>query len=76
MDNTIWDMPSGHRLEPPDELQIRLLMNVSPAQRIRGLLAFQDVFLAMHRDRLRRAYPGISDLELTLRTYEWLNRNG
>ena len=68
--------PPAYRIDPPDELQIRLIMSVPPEQRIRNLLAMQDTLLAMHRMRLRHAYPHLSDLELTLQTYEWLGRNG
>jgi len=52
------------RLGPVDELQIRLLLRVSPAQRILTMLEAQEDFISSWYQRLRKSYPNISNLEL------------
>lgn len=64
------------RLGPADELQIRLLLRVSPAQRIQNLLDLQDILLETWRQRLRRAHPELSDLQLCQLMFERLKQNG
>ena len=59
-----------------DEFQIQLLLRVSPAQRIRTMLAQQDVLLGTWRERLRRAHPELSDLALYQVMFERLSQNG
>jgi hypothetical protein len=64
------------RLDTADELQIRLLLRVSPAQRIRTMLEMQDTLLTTWRERLRKAHPELSDLELCRLMFERLKQNG
>jgi hypothetical protein len=52
------------RLGPVDQTQIRLLLQVSPAQRLQTMLEMQAVVLNTWRVRLRQAHPELSDLEL------------
>ena len=52
------------RLGPADETQIRLLLQVSPAQRLRTMLEMQAVILNTWHTRLQQAHPELSDLEL------------
>lgn len=64
------------RLGPADELQIRLLLRVSPAQRIQNLLDLQAILLETWRQRLRKAHPELSDLQLCQMMFERLEQNG
>jgi hypothetical protein len=66
----------NERIITPDELQIRLLLRVSPAQRIRTMMEMQDTLLATWRERLRKAHPELSDLELCQLMFERLKQNG
>ena len=70
------EWPAERRLDPGDELQIQLLLRVPPAQRIRAMLVQQDILLNTWRARLRRAYPGLSDLALCQVMFERLSQNG
>ena len=64
------------QLEPADQTQIRLLLQVSPAQRLQTMLEMQAVVLNTWRIRLRRAYPELSDLELCRLMFARLQQNG
>ena len=64
------------RLGPADELQIRLLLRLSPARRLQTMMEMQAVWLDAIRARLRRLHPELSDLELTRLTFERLKQNG
>ena len=64
------------RLGPADELQIRLLLRVSPAQRLRTMMDMQDALLDGWVARLRRSHPELSDLELCRMMFERLKQNG
>lgn len=64
------------RLGRADIQQIRLLLRVSPAQRIQTMLGMQSLILNTWRTRLRRAHPELSDLELTRLVFQRLYRNG
>ena len=64
------------RLGPADEEQIRLLLRVSPAQRLQTMLTMQAGVLNMWRTRLRLAHPQLSDLELCQLMFERLQQNG
>jgi DNA-binding MarR family transcriptional regulator len=68
--------PWERRLDPADELQIQLLLRVSSAQRIRTILAQQDAMLDTWRERLRRAHPELSDLDLCQTMFRRLAQNG
>ncbi len=64
------------RLGPVDEVQIRLLLRVSPGQRIKTMLDVQAVVLASWRARLRQAHPDLDDLALSRLVFERLQQNG
>jgi hypothetical protein len=64
------------RRDTSDELQIRLLLRVSPAQRIRNMLEMQDALLTVWRERLRKAHPELTDLELCRLLFARLGQNG
>lgn len=66
----------ARRLGPPDILQIRLLMSVPHAQRLRTMLDMQDIVLDSWRARLRKAHPELSDLELCRLMFARLKANG
>jgi len=64
------------RLDAADELQIRLLMRLSPARRLQTMMEQQAFFLDGARARMRRAYPDLSDLDLVRLMFARLNQNG
>ena len=64
------------RLDPPDELQIRLLMSIPPERRVRTMMDTAAVIMNSLRARLRRVYPELSDLELARLMFDRLYRNG
>ena len=64
------------RLDPPDELQIRLLMSVPPERRVRTMMDTAAVIMNSLRARLRQAHPQLSDLELARLMFDRLYRNG
>lgn len=66
----------AQRLGPVDEAQIRLLLRVSPAQRIQTMLDMQAVILNSWQSRLRRSHPELTDLELCHLIFERLRQNG
>jgi hypothetical protein len=63
-------------MEPPDELQIRLLLRVPPPQRIQAMLEMQDAILDGLMARLRQQHPEMSDLERCRLMFKRLYRNG
>lgn len=63
------------RLGPADTEQIRLLLRVSPGQRLQTILETQAVLLNNWRQRLRQGYPDLSDLELCQLVFERLGQN-
>jgi hypothetical protein len=64
------------RLGPADELQIRLLLRVPPAQRLRTMLEMQATLLNGWYARLRKSHPELSDLEVCRMMFERLKQNG
>jgi hypothetical protein len=66
----------AQRLGPVDEAQIRLLLRVSPAQRIQTMLDMQAVILNSWQSRLRRSHPELTDLELCHLIFDRLRQNG
>lgn len=66
----------NERLGTAEELQIRLLLRVPPARRIQTMLEMQDAMLTIWRERLRRAHPELSDLELCRLLFARLKQNG
>lgn len=65
-----------HELGEPDLLQIKLLLSVPPAQRLRIMLRTRKFVLRTWRKRLRTAHPELNDLELTKLVFERLGQNG
>lgn len=63
------------RLGPVDKAQLRLLLRVSPQQRILTMLDMQDYLLDTWRQRLRQAHPHLSDLALCRLLFERLNQH-
>ncbi len=64
------------RLGVADKTQIRLLLQVSPAQRLQTMLTMQTTILSNWRTRLRRTHPHLNDLELCQMLFERLQQNG
>jgi hypothetical protein len=64
------------RLGKADVQQIRLLLHVSPAQRIQTMMEMQGLVLNMWHTRLQRAHPELTALELTRLVFQRLYRNG
>lgn len=62
------------RLGPVDELQIRLLLRVSPAQRITTMWNFQQMMLQSRFHRLRKIHPNLSNLEICRLMFSQLAR--
>ena len=65
-----------YRLGSVDKGQIRLLLRVSPAQRILTMLDMQDLILDGWHTRLRQAHPELSDLDLCHLMFKRLKQNG
>ena len=65
-----------HRLGPVDKAQLRLLLRVSPQQRLLTMLDLHDYLLDSWHQRLRQAHPQLNDLELCRLLFERLNRHG
>jgi hypothetical protein len=63
------------RLDPPDEVQIRLLMSIPPERRVRTMMDTAAVIMNSLRARLRQAHPELSDLELARLMFDRLYRN-
>lgn len=63
------------RLGPADEQQIRLLLRISPGQRLHTMLATQAVILRDWQDRLRRRHPELNDQELCQLLFDRLKQN-
>jgi hypothetical protein len=64
------------RLGPADEIQIQLLLHLSPGQRLQTMLSMQNSILSSWRARLRQSHPHLSDLELCHLLFERLKQNG
>ncbi len=64
------------RLGPIDELQIQLLMGIPPERRVQTMASTAAAIMNGLRDRLRRAHPELSDLELCRLMFDRLYRNG
>ena len=52
------------RMGPADELQIRAMLKVDPAQHILLMLKMQAMVINMWRARLAKRHPDLSELEL------------
>ena len=75
MSDVLASPDAPRRLDPPDELQIRLLMSIPPERRVRTMMDTADVVMNSLRARLRRAHPELSDLELTCLMFDRLYRH-
>lgn len=64
------------RLGPVDEQQIRLLLRVSPGQRLQTMLTTQAVILRDWHARLCRRHPELNDQELCQLLFDRLKQNG
>ncbi|MBI3920330.1 MAG: hypothetical protein HY318_02840 [Armatimonadetes bacterium] len=64
------------QLGPANEIQIRAPLRVSPAQRIKTMMATQEMVLNTWGNRLRQAHPDLSDLQLCRMVFERLKQNG
>jgi hypothetical protein len=64
------------RLGLVDTEQIRLLLQVSPAQRLLTMLDMQEVILDGWHARLRQAHPELNNLDLCRLMFERLKQNG
>lgn len=64
------------RLGPADKKQIRLLLQVSSAQRLQTMLMMQTTILNDWRSRLRRTHPHLNELELCQLLFKRLKQNG
>lgn len=76
MDNLSRQQTLKQRLGPVDKAQIRLLLRVSPGQRLQTMVALQATILRGWQVRLRRTHPELSDLELCRLLFNRLKQNG
>ena len=58
--------------DAPDRAQIKLLAQLSPAQRVRTMLEARELAVGLMRGRLRRRYPDFSTAALNLKILEEL----
>lgn len=63
-----------YRFDPVDLTQMRLLAQISPAQRLQTMLAGRELAIGLIRGRLRQRYPDLSARELNLKLLEELAR--
>ena len=62
------------RFDPVDIDQVRLLLNLSPGERIRVMLDAQALAKGLIMGRLRRQYPDLSPEELGFKFVEEIER--
>jgi hypothetical protein len=62
------------QFNPVDLTQMRLLAQLSPAQRLRTMLDAREMVASLKRGRLRRRYPELSSQEINLKLLEELAR--
>jgi hypothetical protein len=67
-------MPDEFRFDPVDPVQIQLLEQLSPGQRLRRMLDARAVVVGLIRGRLRKEYPELSRRELNLKVLEELEQ--
>ena len=63
-----------YRFDRVDKSQMRLLGQLSPAQRLQIMLAARELAVGLKRGRLRRRYPNLSPQEINLKLLEELAR--
>jgi hypothetical protein len=74
---TTCDAPPGqasHRFDPLDDDQVRLLLRLSPGERIRVMLDAQALAKGLIMGRLRRQHPDLSPIELGFKFVEEIER--
>jgi phage terminase Nu1 subunit (DNA packaging protein) len=69
------DETSNYRFDPVDLEQMRLLVRLSPGQRIRVMLDARELAVGLIRGRLRRQYPHLSTREINLKVLEEIARD-
>ncbi len=62
------------RFDPVDIVQMRLLAQLSPGQRVRVMLEAQELARGLIMGRLRRQFPDASERELALKFLEEVAR--
>ena len=62
------------RFDPLDPDQVRLLLRLSPGERIRVMLDAQALAKGLIMGRLRRQYPDLSPIELGFKFVEDIER--
>jgi len=68
------DETGTYRFDPVDREQMRLLVRLSPGQRIRVMLDARELAVGLIRGRLRRQYPDLSLREINLKVLEEIAR--
>ena len=58
------------RFDPIDLVQMRLLLQLPPHQRVRLMLEARELAVGLIRGRLRQRYPDLSSSELGLKVLE------
>ena len=56
--------------DPPDDIQVKLLANLTGAQRVRIMLEARELAVGLIRGRLRRQYPELSVNALNMKVLE------
>ena len=72
LNNTPHD--TTYRFDPVDIDQVRLLLSLSPGERIRVMLDAQALAKGLIMGRLRRQYPDLSPIELGFKFVEEIER--
>lgn len=62
------------RFDPLDSDQVRLLLSLTPGERIRVMLDAQDLAKGLIMGRLQRQHPGLSPIELGFKFVEEIER--
>ncbi|MDH4136539.1 MAG: hypothetical protein OEW09_07480 [Anaerolineae bacterium] len=68
------DETGTYRFDPVDLEQMRLMVRLSPGQRIRVMLDARELAVGLIRGRLRRQHPDLSLREINLKVLEELAR--
>jgi hypothetical protein len=63
-----------YHFNPIDLVQMRLLAQLSPAQRLQTMLAARELAVGLMRGRLRQRHPDLSMQEINLKLLEELAR--
>ncbi len=63
------------KFDPLDREQLRLILRLKPAQRVRLMLDARALAVAMVRARLKRQFPALSSREINLKLVEEVSRD-